>query len=125
MLLNDARVRSICLLIIMQHVSTLQLHVIVYAPHPCPDHLSLSTSMQEIVIKRKISDLSVDDVNPSRKSVEAALRYLVRSHEILEAAHGPTHPAVATGCLAVASVQNILEVRHIILIDVHEGSSSP
>lgn len=48
--------------------------------------------------------------NPVRKTVEAAYRYLVRSHEILESAHGPSHAAVATGCLAVASVQNILDV---------------
>lgn len=79
---------------------------------PIPTTSYYFNSFQEIVIRRKISDLSVDDVNPSRKSVEAALRYLVRSHEILEAAHGPAHPAVATGCLAVASVQNILEVCH-------------
>jgi hypothetical protein len=66
---------------------------------------------QSAAIKARIQVLGLTDVNPNRHSVEAAYRYLVRSHGIIEAAHGSSHPSVATGCLAVASVQNILEVR--------------
>jgi hypothetical protein len=54
--------------------------------------------------------LTISDINPYRDSLETAYRYLVQSHEILLEAHGEHHPAVATGCLAVASVQNVLEV---------------
>lgn len=79
---------------------------------------SISYSAAEIEIKAKnmairerVKDLILNDTDPdsTRKAVEAAYRYLVRSHEILETSHGVSHPAVATGCLAVASVQNILE----------------
>ena len=65
---------------------------------------------QNICIKEHTKKLLSSQENPARKTVEAAYRYLVRSHEILESAHGPSHPAVATGCLAAASVLNILEV---------------
>ena len=63
-----------------------------------------------MAIRERIKHLLASDCNPTKITVEAAYRYLVRSHEILETAHGSFHPAVATGCLAVASVQNILEV---------------
>jgi hypothetical protein len=61
-----------------------------------------------MAIRERIKELLTLDIDPTRKALEAAYRYLVRSHEILESAHGASHPAVATGCLAVASVQNIL-----------------
>ena len=61
-------------------------------------------------VKAKIKRLVVEEVDPTRKAVEAAYRYLVRAHEILETAHGAHHAAVATACLAVASVQNILGI---------------
>ena len=66
---------------------------------------------QNLCIKERATKLLLSQENPTRKTVEAAYRYLVRSHEILESAHGPTHPAVATACLAAASVLNILEVE--------------
>ena len=53
-----------------------------------------------------VTDNAAADMN---KSLEAAYRYLVRSFEILESTHGSMHPSVGTACLAVASVQNILE----------------
>lgn len=52
---------------------------------------------------------STEDKGEIGKSLEAAHRYLVRSYEIIEETHGSLHPAVGTACLAVASVQNILE----------------
>ena len=61
-------------------------------------------------VKAKVKRLMVEEVDPTRKAVEAAYRYLVRAHEILETAHGTHHAAVATACLAVASVQNILGI---------------
>jgi len=51
----------------------------------------------------------LDDSKAMNKTLEASYRYLVRSFEILENTHGSQHPAVGTACLAVASVQNILE----------------
>ena len=39
--------------------------------------------------------------------LEAAYKYLVRAHEILEDTHGTNHATVATACLALASVKNI------------------
>jgi tetratricopeptide (TPR) repeat protein len=62
-------------------------------------------------IKRRVNVLSTqqDDSKDMNKTLEAAYRYLVRSYEILEATHGAGHPSVGTACLAVASVQNILE----------------
>jgi hypothetical protein len=43
----------------------------------------------------------------SNKTIEAAYRYLVRSYEILETAHGSSHVSVAISCLAAASVRNL------------------
>ena len=72
--------------------------------------LKLSFLLQKNAVKNHIAVITVTDVNPHRASLETAHRYLVQSHEILLEAHGVHHPAVAAGCLAVASVQNVLEV---------------
>ena len=62
-------------------------------------------------IKKRMNVMSsqTDDSKEQNKTLEAAYRYLVRSFEILENTHGGGHPSVGTACLAVASVQNILE----------------
>ena len=70
----------------------------------------IETRARNAAVKAKVKRLVVEDVDPTRKAVEAAYRYLVRAHEILETAHGAHHAAVATACLAVASVQNILGI---------------
>eukprot|EP01038_Epipyxis_sp_PR26KG_P014417 gene14417-19348_t len=87
------------------------------------DYKSIAISSGEIelkaknnVFKSKLSQLTHEDntanphdFEPINKSLEAAYRYLVRSFENLEEAHGQYHPSVATSCLAIASVKNIIE----------------
>lgn len=62
-----------------------------------------------LVIRAKATQIMGIENDTSKKSVEAAYRYLVRSFEILETTHGSLHPCVGAACLAVASVQNIVE----------------
>lgn len=66
---------------------------------------------RNILYKAKVADIRVymerSGTETSTKTIEAASRYLIRSHEILESAHGSAHPCVSTACLAVASVQNL------------------
>ena len=92
------------------------IHNLVTATVICWTHLPSCSHTQSAAVKARIQVIGLTDVNPNRHSVEAAYRYLVRSHGIIEAAHGASHPSVATGCLAVASVQNILEVRSILFL---------
>jgi tetratricopeptide (TPR) repeat protein len=49
------------------------------------------------------------DLSPPIKMVDAAYRYVVRSFDILDSVYGQSHPAVATACLAVASVLTMAE----------------
>ena len=71
----------------------------------------LDMRSKQNAIKKKMNAISaqMDDTKEMNKTLEAAYRYLVRSFEILESTHGSGHPSVGTACLAVASVQNILE----------------
>lgn len=78
--------------------------------------LYVTTAEQEMrarstVSKQRMAELLDNSEETKRMSsiLHAAYRYLVRSFEILESTHGAIHPAVATACLAVASVQNIIE----------------
>ena len=78
--------------------------------------LYVTTAEQEMrarstVSKQRMAQLLDSSEETKRMSsiLHAAYRYLVRSFEILESTHGTIHPAVATACLAVASVQNIIE----------------
>jgi hypothetical protein len=78
--------------------------------------LYVTTAEQEMrarstVSKQRMAQLLDSSEETKRMSsiLHAAYRYLVRSFEILESTHGAIHPAVATACLAVASVQNIIE----------------
>jgi len=63
---------------------------------------------RSILLRIHVKRLLAQEEDPTAKSVEAAFRYLVRSHEILAQVHGPIHPSVGTACLAAASVQNIV-----------------
>lgn len=71
----------------------------------------LEMRAKDNAIKKRMNRLAAeqDDTKEMNKTLEASYRYLVRSYEILENTHGPGHPSVGTACLAVASVQNILE----------------
>jgi hypothetical protein len=71
----------------------------------------LELRTRENSIKKRMNVIAgqMDDRKEMNKTLEASYRYLVRSFEILERVHGPGHPSVGTACLAVASVQNILE----------------
>jgi hypothetical protein len=62
-----------------------------------------------LVIRARAAQIMGIENDSTKKSVEAAYRYLVRSFEILETTHGAYHPSVGAACLAVASVQNIIE----------------
>jgi len=78
--------------------------------------LYVTTAEQEMRAKNTVSKLRMTELLDNSEETKrmnsilhAAYRYLVRSFEILESTHGTIHPAVATACLAVASVQNIIE----------------
>lgn len=62
-------------------------------------------------IHKRIKSLNdeQEDNEAMKQSLQAAYRYLIKSFEIAEAAHGPVHPVTGTACLAVASVQNLLK----------------
>ena len=71
---------------------------------------------KNFLIKQKIKEIKkfasysqADDGSTVTKMVEAAYRYVVRSYDILESTHGPMHIAVATACLAIASVASLGE----------------
>ena len=61
-----------------------------------------------LVVKMRAKHVAKTESDPTLQSLEAAYRYLVRSFEILEKAHGDAHMSVASASLAVASVQNIM-----------------
>jgi len=63
---------------------------------------------KNVVIREKVKKKMEIYENNSNQSVEAACRYLVKSFEILEEKHGQIHPSIGAACLAVASVQNII-----------------
>lgn len=56
-----------------------------------------------------VKSLIPQEEDPTLLSLQAAHRYLIKSHEILERVHGQAHPCVASACLAIASVQNVSE----------------
>lgn len=61
-----------------------------------------------VLIKARTALLMEVEEDITIQSVTAAFRYLVRSLDIMEKVHrSATHPAIATACLAVASVQNL------------------
>lgn len=60
------------------------------------------------LIKSRMKTLLANDTDPTKPSLEAAYRYLVRSFEILESSHGANHATVASTSLAIASVQNVM-----------------
>ena len=60
------------------------------------------------LLKSGIKFLSSTQQDPTIPSLQAAYRYLIRSHEILEKVHGPLHPCIGSACLAIASVQNVI-----------------
>ena len=70
----------------------------------------LETKARSNVLRAFVKSFAKNkESDEAKKAVEAANRYLVKSYEILETIHGPTHPSVAGACLAVASVLNIIE----------------
>lgn len=71
-------------------------------------HDSAESKAYDRLLKRQARHLMKIEVDPTLPSLEAAYRYLVRSFEILEKAHGSRHAIVATASLAVASVQNVI-----------------
>jgi tetratricopeptide (TPR) repeat protein len=67
----------------------------------------VSKAKSTLIAQHSKTILANED-DPTRKAIEAAFRYLVKSYEILVVAHGQIHPSVGTACLAVASVQSIV-----------------
>ncbi len=68
---------------------------------------ALTERARETVARRFVHEYTSSEVDPTRKAVEAAYRYLVRSYEIISETHGPIHPSSGTACLAVASVLGV------------------
>jgi hypothetical protein len=60
------------------------------------------------IFQDRLKTLRAGVVDPTVTSVEAASRYLMRSFEIIDKAHGQTHPSYGASCIAVASVKNIV-----------------
>jgi len=67
----------------------------------------VSKAKSTLIAQHSKTILANED-DPTKKAIEAAFRYLVKSYEILVVAHGQIHPSVGTACLAVASVQSIV-----------------
>lgn len=61
-----------------------------------------------VVFKLRTKHLVREEVDPTKKDLEAAYRYLIRAYEILEKTHGAQHASVASASLAVASVLNLI-----------------
>jgi hypothetical protein len=61
-----------------------------------------------VVFKLRTKHLIREEVDPTKKDLEAAYRYLIRAYEILEKTHGMHHASVASASLAVASVLNLI-----------------
>ena len=68
---------------------------------------ALAESARESVTRRFVKEYNQSEPDPTKKAVEAAYRYLVRSYDIITETHGPFHPSSGTACLAVASVQGV------------------
>lgn len=73
----------------------------------CLSHLEAETRAKAVIMKRKLKSIMAADEDEHSLPLEAAYKYLVRAHEILEETHGSHHATVATACLALASVKNI------------------
>ena len=68
---------------------------------------ALAERAKEVVARRFVQEYISKEADPTKKAVEAAYRYLVRSYEIISETHGPFHPSSGTACLAVASVLGV------------------
>jgi hypothetical protein len=68
---------------------------------------ALGARAREVVGRRFLKEFMATEADPTKKSLEAATRYLVRSFEIITETHGQYHPSSGTACLAVASVYSV------------------
>jgi tetratricopeptide (TPR) repeat protein len=64
---------------------------------------------KQLILKKRIKEqLQAElETNEMQKLLDVAAKYLVRSFDIAESSHGTNHIVVATGCLAIASAQNL------------------
>lgn len=68
---------------------------------------SIQKEAKESISRKRMKWFMANEKDPTKRAVEAASRYLVRSYDIVSEMHGQFHPSSGTACLAVASIENI------------------
>ena len=76
---------------------------------PAPTREEAKVQAKTMLIRARARHIARQESDPTLPSVEAAFRYLTKTFDLLSKTHGSHHSAIGASCLAVASVQNMVD----------------